>query len=168
MKWAVLDDQQGFCVAERPLTKASQRCLSGCPMRYLRGAYDPNALGNLDDVRRRADDGDVDCRSCPTPSGNRPPPRRRGRWSDCVLQIAAEPVGRGITVGDMLDATDGNDFLVKTLQRAQMIGGPRWLDDQTCQVRLEISGTRVAAALVQIANVNASKSPIAPICSPAD
>src|SRR6185437_16122509 len=77
-------------------------------------------------------------------------------------KIAAEPVGRGITVGDMLDATDGNDFLVKTLQRAQMIGGPRWLDDQTCQVRLEISGTRVAAALVQIANVNVSKSPIAP------
>ncbi len=78
------------------------------------------------------------------------------------VQIAAEPVGRGVTVGDMLDATGGNDTLVKTLQRAQMIGGPRWLDDQTCQVRLEISGPRVAAALVQIDNVNPRKSPIAP------
>jgi hypothetical protein len=76
------------------------------------------------------------------------------------LQIAAEPVGRGITVGDVLDATKSNDTFVKTLQRSQMIGGPRWLDDQTCQVRLEISGTRAANALVQIVAVNPKKSPI--------
>src|SRR5688500_5737051 len=65
-------------------------------------------------------------------------------------QIAREQVGRNVTVADILKSTGGNDNLVKTLQRSQMIGGPRWLDDQTCQVRLEIAGPRVAAALLQI------------------
>src|SRR5204862_7590703 len=41
-------------------------------------------------------------------------------------------------------------------------GGPRWIDDQTCQVRLEISGQRVAQALISIAQSNPKKSPIAP------
>src|SRR5687768_5296009 len=59
-------------------------------------------------------------------------------------QISTEQLGRGVTVGDVLRSTGGTDNFVKTLQRAQMIGGPRWLDDQTCQVRLEITGPRVA------------------------
>ncbi len=77
-------------------------------------------------------------------------------------QIAGEPISRNMTVGNVLDATGGTDTFTKTLQRAQMIGGPRWLDDQTCQVRLEISGPRAAAALVQIVATNPKKSPIDP------
>src|SRR4051794_12674419 len=77
-------------------------------------------------------------------------------------QINQETVGRGVTVGDLLDRTSSHEELDKTLQRAQMIGGPRWIDDHTCQVRLEISGPRVANALVSIASTKPKKSPIAP------
>jgi hypothetical protein len=77
-------------------------------------------------------------------------------------QIAREEVGRNLTVGDLLKATRGNDILTKTIQRAQMIGGPRWIDEQTCQVRLEIAGPRVAAALLQAVSVYPKESPIPP------
>jgi hypothetical protein len=75
-------------------------------------------------------------------------------------QIAAEPVARNVTVGDILKATDGAATLRKTLCRAQMIGGPRWIDDQTCEVQLEMSGLRVKNALLQIVDANPKKSPI--------
>ena len=75
-------------------------------------------------------------------------------------QISQEPVGRNVTVGDVLAATNGAGTLRKTLCRAQMIGGPRWIDDQTCQVQLEMGGPRVAAALMQIVAANPEKSPI--------
>jgi hypothetical protein len=77
------------------------------------------------------------------------------------MQIAAEPIGRNLTVGDLLKATNGAATLGKTLARAQMIGGPRWIDEQTCQVQLEISGPRARGALVQIATTHEKKSPIA-------
>jgi hypothetical protein len=77
-------------------------------------------------------------------------------------QIGQESLGRNVTVNDLLDRTSSHDELDKTLQRAQMIGGPRWIDDQTCQVRLEISGPRVATALINIASTKPKKSPIAP------
>src|SRR5438477_7624501 len=57
----------------------------------------------------------------------------------------------GLRVIDFLQRTDGQDAFNKALHRAEQIGGPRWLDDQTCQVRLEISGERIARALVDIA-----------------
>src|SRR4051812_47795684 len=85
------------------------------------------------------------------------------RAVDALLaQISQERVGRNVTVGDLLNKTNSTDTFVKTLQRAQQIGGPRWIDDQTCQVRLEISGQRVAQALISLAQSNAKKSPLAP------
>src|SRR4051812_20498107 len=77
-------------------------------------------------------------------------------------EIAQEPIGRNVTVSELLDRTNSTDTFNKTLQRAQMIGGPRWIDEQTCQVRLDISGPRVRQALVSIAASNPKKSPIAP------
>jgi hypothetical protein len=65
-----------------------------------------------------------------------------------------------LTVADLADKIDSEDQLGKTLSKAQRIGGPRWLDDQTCQVRLEISGTAVAETLTQLVADNESKSPI--------
>jgi hypothetical protein len=35
-----------------------------------------------------------------------------------------------------------------------MIGGPRWIDNDTCQVQLEMSGTRVARIVEHIANAH--------------
>jgi hypothetical protein len=67
-------------------------------------------------------------------------------------QINHLPLGREMSVGQYLSTMRGSDdILDKTLQRSEMVGGPRWLDDQTVQVRLQISGARVAQALIQIA-----------------
>src|SRR5436309_9677177 len=59
-------------------------------------------------------------------------------------QVSAESLGPNLTVQDLLDKTNGSKKLMQTLRRAQQIGGPRWLDAQTCQVRLEIGGPMVA------------------------
>jgi hypothetical protein len=75
--------------------------------------------------------------------------------------VAKETVAPGITVGSILDKTKGHGELLKTLSRAEQPGGPRWVDDQTCQVRLEISGNLVGQALVNIAARQPKKSPIA-------
>lgn len=74
--------------------------------------------------------------------------------------IAQHPIGRNVTVRTLLEQTGSSRKLAETLQRAQRIGGPRWVDDQTCQVRLEIAGSRVAAALVQIAASNPDRTPV--------
>jgi hypothetical protein len=76
-------------------------------------------------------------------------------------QVAAEPIGPGLTVQDLLDKTRSTKTLMQTLRRAQQIGGPRWLDPQTCQVRLEIGGPMVANALYNIA-AHDNRTPIAP------
>ncbi|HZZ42017.1 MAG TPA: hypothetical protein VFE58_03705 [Tepidisphaeraceae bacterium] len=65
-----------------------------------------------------------------------------------------------LTVADLLDKVAGRDDLIHTLQTAQEIGGPRWLDDQTAQVRLEIAGGNVARTLLQLAASNPKKTPI--------
>src|SRR5688572_25122037 len=66
-------------------------------------------------------------------------------------EVSRTSIGGGLTVKDLLDRTNGHDTLMKTLARAQQIGGPRRLDEHTYQVRLDISGARVRAALLQIA-----------------
>jgi hypothetical protein len=76
-------------------------------------------------------------------------------------QVTAEPIAQGITVQNLLDRTGSAKTFMKTLARAQQLGGPRWVD-QTCQVRLEIAGPRVARALVEIATLARLESPVAP------
>ncbi len=78
-----------------------------------------------------------------------------------VEAAAKETIAPGVTVGDLLDQTKGHDRLTKELSRAQTIGGTRWVGN-TAQVRLEISGNRVAQALVNIAATQPKKSPIPP------
>lgn len=74
--------------------------------------------------------------------------------------LAAEQITPEITVKEFLEKTDGIERVTQTLRRSQQIGGPRWVD-QTCQVRLEISGPRARTALVQIATAAGKKSPLA-------
>jgi hypothetical protein len=76
-------------------------------------------------------------------------------------QIAAESIAPGVTVQDLLDKTNGTKKLMQTLRRAQQIGGPRWLDSETCQVRLEIGGKAIASALYVIAATD-NRTPIDP------
>ncbi|MCC6423711.1 MAG: hypothetical protein IT447_09565 [Phycisphaerales bacterium] len=75
-------------------------------------------------------------------------------------EIGRLPLAQNLTVQDFLDQTCSSDELTKTLLRAQQVGGPRWLDEQTCQIRLEISGTLVANTLSRIATIHGDKSPI--------
>src|SRR5438552_9030705 len=76
-------------------------------------------------------------------------------------QVSAESIGPNLTVQDLLDKTNGTKKLMQTLRRARQIGGPRWLDAQTCQVRLEIGGPMVAGALYNIAATD-NRTPIDP------
>src|SRR4051812_36409997 len=56
-----------------------------------------------------------------------------------------------MTVEQFIQRTDSRDALDKAIRRAEQIGGTRRLDDQTCQVRLQLPGTEVADAIVQVA-----------------
>lgn len=75
-------------------------------------------------------------------------------------QIARSPIASNLTVGDLLNQTNSSAVLDQTLQRSQLIGGPRWINEGVCQVRLEISGARVVQALAQIAATHGKASPV--------
>jgi len=75
-------------------------------------------------------------------------------------EIAKTQISANITVKNLLDRTDSASLLDLTLQRAQLIGGPRWIGDGICQVHLEIAGPRVVQALTQIAAIHPDSSPI--------
>ena len=77
-------------------------------------------------------------------------------------QVLGAPLSRDLTVQDFLDRTGGADDLNRTLQRAEQIGGPRWIDERTCQVRMEIAGSRLAETLGRLAAANPDKSPLPP------
>src|SRR4051794_38815757 len=49
-----------------------------------------------------------------------------------VLSTSLTP---DLTVDQFLQRTDSADQLAKALRHAEQIGGTRWLDDKTCQVR---------------------------------
>ena len=74
-------------------------------------------------------------------------------------RIERTPLAGRVNVAEFLRATGGNDDLTKLLARAELVGGPRWVDADTCQIQLEISGQRVAHALQQIAANHPRESP---------
>jgi hypothetical protein len=74
--------------------------------------------------------------------------------------VLAARLGTDLTVGDFLDRTDRHDSLGDVLKSATQIGGTRWIDDQTCIIRFELSGRRVADALVDLAKSLGEKSPV--------
>jgi len=54
------------------------------------------------------------------------------------------------TAQTLVDRAGGEGVLSTVLSKAQQLGGPRWIDDQTCQVTLAISGDDVAKTLEQL------------------
>jgi hypothetical protein len=76
--------------------------------------------------------------------------------------IQAEPITSSLNVKTFLDRTNSLSRLTTVLQQAQQIGGPRWIDDQTCQVQVDISADVVRHQLQQIAIDNPKTTPIAP------
>src|SRR5439155_22200956 len=75
-------------------------------------------------------------------------------------EVLRTPLDNRLLVKDLIDKTGSDLDLTQTLQRAEQIGGPRWLDENTCQVRLEIDGHRIARTLMQIATVAYERTPI--------
>jgi hypothetical protein len=75
--------------------------------------------------------------------------------------IAAERLTSRYTVGSYLDEVGGGEAqLSDVLHHADQIGGPRWVDEQTCQVKLVVPGESVARVLTQIAKDAGPKSPV--------
>jgi len=75
--------------------------------------------------------------------------------------VAAARIDSRLTVADFLNQTNGNDELLKTLERAEQVGGPRFsTDGGACQIQLQIAADRVAHALVTIAASHPNKSPV--------
>jgi hypothetical protein len=77
-------------------------------------------------------------------------------------QIEQMPLTSHLTVEEFLRRTGGADELSRALARAELVGGPRWIDADTCQVQLEMSGPRVARVLNQIAAAHPKNSPLSP------
>ena len=74
-------------------------------------------------------------------------------------QIAPLPLTAAETVGQYVKANNLDDEFRDVLRHADQIGGPRWLDDYTAQVRLEIPVARVTYALKQFAAAHPRTSP---------
>ena len=75
--------------------------------------------------------------------------------------VASARINFQLTVADFLKATNGNDELLKTLERAEQVGGPRFSSDGgACEIQLQIAGDRVARELINIAASHPNKSPV--------
>lgn len=94
------------------------------------------------------------------------PPQVDAARSDAMenlrQEVLAAHIEPDITVQMLIDRTGGIDALNKALASARQIGGPRWLDPQTAQIRLEIKGTSVADALEKLAREHPGAISIGP------
>lgn len=65
-------------------------------------------------------------------------------------EVERASINRHMTVGEFVRRVHAEEDLTRALQRAEMVGGPRWVDNDTCEVQLEMSGSRVGHILEQI------------------
>lgn len=75
-------------------------------------------------------------------------------------KVLAARVTPDLSVAQLIAQVGGAGELTKALGSAQPLGGPRWLGDQTVQVRLSIDGGRIAKVLTQIVQAHPAQSPI--------
>jgi hypothetical protein len=67
-------------------------------------------------------------------------------------QVLHAPLGESLHVSDFLNRPDDLTDLDAALQSAQPVGGTRWIDNEICQVRLEVPASRVSDLLLKIAD----------------
>jgi hypothetical protein len=65
-----------------------------------------------------------------------------------------------VSVGAFVRQTNGDDRVNAVVSTAKQIGGPRWLDERTCQVRLSVPAGDVFGALVSLAADAGERSPV--------
>jgi hypothetical protein len=75
-------------------------------------------------------------------------------------QIEDAPLNHKMSVGEFLHRLGAEKELDDGLMRAELVGGPRWVDADTCQVQLQMSGVRVGRILQHIAADHPDQSPI--------
>jgi hypothetical protein len=75
-------------------------------------------------------------------------------------QVLRMPLSRTVDVRQFVDRTHTDSALSAALQDAQQIGSPRWVDDRTCQVRLEVPASSVGQVLLDEAHRNPQQSPV--------
>lgn len=71
--------------------------------------------------------------------------------------INQQPLGTGYVVGDLVTQAQAQVPLRQILLQGQQIGGPRWVTNQICQVRLDIKGQQVADVLRDAAKAAGNK-----------
>lgn len=83
--------------------------------------------------------------------------------ADLYAQIATLPIHGRLTIGQFLkEMEEAEDFQREVLARADQLGEPRWLNEYTAQVHLEISSLRVRDELMRIAAASPKGSPASP------
>lgn len=75
-------------------------------------------------------------------------------------EVLRAPLTSQLTVGDFIERTGSRGWMDSALDLAEQVGGPRWPDQQTCQVRLELRGSIVANALLEAARERGDRSPL--------
>ncbi len=75
-------------------------------------------------------------------------------------EVLALPLGNDFTAAALIDRNHARDQLAAVIQTARQIGGTRWLDEQTVQIRLELPGGDVARLLQTIAEHNTKILPM--------
>jgi len=76
--------------------------------------------------------------------------------------VLAAHIQPDITVQMVVERTGGEAIFNKALASAHQVGGPRWLDEQVAQVRVEINGAPVADALEEMSRNKPKALPISP------
>jgi hypothetical protein len=71
-----------------------------------------------------------------------------------VLQVS---VGENLHVSDLLNRPGDLADLDRALQSAQPVGGTRWINNEECQVRLEIPASKVSDLLLKVVDDPARK-----------
>jgi hypothetical protein len=75
-------------------------------------------------------------------------------------EILATEIEPGLTVEDVLAKTGGPAALQPVLASADQIGGTRWIDDQTCQLQLDVDGKVVRDLLLKNAAEHPDRLPV--------
>jgi hypothetical protein len=77
-------------------------------------------------------------------------------------QVAANTITSKVTVGSLVKKLDAKDEFLRTFFRADQIGGPRWIDESTVQVQLEVPTDKIVQSLKRLVEANPMKAAITP------
>lgn len=75
---------------------------------------------------------------------------RAGALDALRNDVLAAPLSSDQSVGEFASSIGVRESLLQGLQDAEQIGGTRWLDAQTCEVRLDLPGEKVADAVAML------------------